>query len=146
MENDISAIISKIIQNPEFAGMVKEFRGTDENVSDVQKEMMEKLPGVLETVSPFLSGKNGTDKSEKEEKSQSSQSEHSEESGEGDEKAKAAFKSVQKYDKGKAEKLMCALKPYLNPERCLIIDRCLSVMQLTDVVGALGGIDGIMGK
>lgn len=143
MENDISALISKIIQNPEFAEMVKELRGTDENVSDVQKDMMEKLPGVLETVSPLLGGTNGSDKSEKEE---NLKPERADGSGEGEEKSKAAFKSVQKYDKGKAEKLMCALKPYLNPERCLIIDRCLSVMQLTDVVGALGGIDGILGK
>ncbi|MGN1410163.1 MAG: hypothetical protein ACI4XJ_08300 [Eubacteriales bacterium] len=143
MENDISALISRIIQNPEFAEMVKELRGTDENVSDVQKDMMEKLPGVLETVSPLLGGTNSSEKSEKEE---NPKPERADEHGEGEEKSKAAFKSVQKYDKGKAEKLMCALKPYLNPERCLIIDRCLSVMQLTDVVGALGGIDGILGK
>lgn len=143
MENDISSMISKIIQNPEFAEMVKELRGSDESAAEVQKEMMEKLPGVLETVSPLLGGKGGSDKAEKE---ADSKSERADEAGEGEEKSKAAFKSVQKYDKGKAEKLMCALKPYLNPERCLIIDRCLSVMQLTDVVGALGGLDGIIGK
>ena len=36
-------MIAKIIQNPEFADMVKEIRGGDESTDEVQKEMMEKL-------------------------------------------------------------------------------------------------------
>lgn len=41
---------------------------------------------------------------------------------------------------------MGALKPYLKPERQQIIDRCMSVMQLSDVMGAFGGLDGLIGK
>ena len=37
MENDISGMIAKIIQNPEFADMVKEIRGGDESTDEVQK-------------------------------------------------------------------------------------------------------------
>ena len=47
-------MIAKIIQNPEFADMVKEIRGGDESTDEVQKEMMEKLPGVLSMVSPLI--------------------------------------------------------------------------------------------
>ena len=49
-------MIAKIIQNPEFADMVKEIRGGDESTDEVQKEMMEKLPGVLSMVSPLIGG------------------------------------------------------------------------------------------
>ncbi len=53
-----------------------------------------------------------------------------------------------KYDKARAEKLLYAIKPYLNPTRCAIIDKCVSVMQITDLMGALGGLEGMldMGK
>lgn len=130
MENDISGMIAKIIQNPEFADMVKEIRGGDESTDEVQKEMMEKLPGVLSMVSPLIGG----NASEGETKDRS-EGEKSEEKP-----------APPKYDKGRAEKLMGALKPYLKPERQQIIDKCMSVMQLSDVMGAFGGLEGLMGK
>mgnify|MGYP000943370470 CR=1 FL=1 len=127
MENDISGMIAKIIQNPEFADMVKEIRGGDESTDEVQKEMMEKLPGVLSMVSPLIGG--NTSEGETKEKSGSEKPEEK--------------PAPPKYDKGRAEKLMGALKPYLKPERQQIIDRC---MQLSDVMGAFGGLEGLMGK
>ncbi len=48
------------------------------------------------------------------------------------------------YDKARAEKLLYAIKPYLNPTRCSIIDKCVSVMQITDLMGALGGLEGML--
>lgn len=123
-------MIAKIIQNPEFADMVKEIRGGEGSTGDVQKEMMEKLPGVISMVSPLIGG--NTSEGETKEKSEGTKSEEK--------------PAPQKYDKGKAEKLMGALKPYLKPERQQIIDKCMSVMQLSDVVGAFGGLEDLMGK
>lgn len=125
MENDISGMISKIISDPNFADMVKEIRGGEESREELQKEMLEKLPDVISMVSPMLGGTNNS-----EEKT---------------EKIETEVKAPpQKYDKARAEKLMGALKPYLKPERRQIIDRCMSVMQLSDVVGAFGGLDGLL--
>ena len=38
---------------------------------------------------------------------------------------------------------MSALKPYLSPERCTMIDKCMSVLQLGDVMTVLRGLDGL---
>ncbi len=131
MDNDIGGIISKIIKNPEFAEMVKEIKGSNESSGDVQKEMLDKLPEVMSMVSPLLSSSSETAESKGQNGEQVEQPKES--------------KIGKKYDKGNAEKLMRALKPYLKPERQQMIDRCMSVMQLSDVVNTLGGIDGILG-
>lgn len=131
MDNDIGGIISKIIKNPEFAEMVREIKGGNESSGDVQKEMLDKLPEVMSMVSPLLSSSSET-------------ADAKGQNGEQVEQPKET-KIGKKYDKGNAEKLMRALKPYLKPERQQMIDRCMSVMQLSDVVNTLGGIDGILG-
>ena len=38
---------------------------------------------------------------------------------------------------------MGALKPYLSRDRCEIIDKCVSVIQITDIVEALQGLEGL---
>lgn len=134
MDNDIGGIISKIIKNPEFAEMVKEIKGGDESSGEVQKEMLDKLPEVMAMVSPLIASSNGDSGESKAQNNAVEQVEHPKEANVG-----------KKYDKGNAEKLMRALKPYLKPERQQMIDRCMSVMQLSDVVNTLGGIDGILG-
>ncbi len=134
MENgDIASLISKIVENPEFAGMVNELRGGDgKDSGDVSKEMLDKLPNIMSMVAPMLGGE-------------------SKPSGGGASEKPApradlpTSPKADKYDKARATKLMQALKPYMTHERAEIIDKCLSVMQLTDIVGALGGIDGLLG-
>ena len=132
-QDDLSAIIGKIVQNPEFADMVSSIKGEskNDNRENITNEMMSKLPDVLAMVSPMLEGnyeKNDAD-SAKGKGSDASVSD------------KAA--PLKKYDKGKAERLLNALKPYLRSERCDIIDKCVSMMQLTDVMGVLQGLDGL---
>ena len=66
---DISGMIEKIMQNPEFAGMVKELRG-DGGTGDVQGDIMSKLPEVMAMLSPMLGGQGKLgDGGQKEEKS-----------------------------------------------------------------------------
>lgn len=125
MENgDISSIISKIVSDPEFAGMVNELRGQNGSPAVSEEEILSKLPEVMKTVAPLIGNadeKSGSD------------------GGKPDKKPK----SGEKYDKKRAERLMHALKPYLSRDRGEIIDKCVSVMELSDIVGSLGGIGGI---
>lgn len=142
MDNtDLSAMIQKIMQNPEFAGMVSELRGEGgkKSTEDITGDMMAHLPDVLAMVGPMLG--NMSSGSPAAEEIPAVPDNRQTESGE---KAKTAAPGEilpRKYDKGKAEKLLFAIKPYLSSSRCGIIDKCVSVMQLGDVMGALQGLD-----
>ena len=128
---DLSSVIEKIIKNPEFAGMVSEIKGgSQESSGDVSQEMMKKLPDVMKMVSSMFGGSD----SGKDEVQPTALTKPSS-SGVGLPSAK--------YDKARAEKLLHALKPYLNSGRGEIIDRCLSVMQISDIARAVGGLEGI---
>ena len=127
---DLSSVIEKIIKNPEFAGMVSELKGGERaSTEDVSQEMMKKLPDVMNMVSSMFGGSEA-------------KAENSAESVVAPVAGDAKPHSP-RYDKGKAEKLLCALKPYLNSGRGEIIDRCLSVMQISDIARAIGGLEGI---
>lgn len=126
MNGDLSEMLKKIIENPEFAGMVSELRGDGDSES-ASREMLEKLPGVMEMVKPMLeSGAAANHEEKKESDKQLNQPQ-----------------VLKKYDKARAEKLMYALKPYLSTTRCEIIDKCVSVLQIGDVMSVLGGLDGL---
>lgn len=150
MDGDLSQMIQKIMQNPEFSNMVNELRGemsgdkqsgTSEQQSgvsgqrsndDITAEMMSKLPDVMAMVSPLL-GK--SDSSKASDKPHDNSENHLEK----------GTKGHDKYDKARAEKLLYAIKPYLSQTRCEMIDKCVSVMQLGDIMGALGGVEGLLG-
>lgn len=146
MDGDLSQMIQKIMQNPEFSSMVNELRGEmggdkqgdapnpQKSSDDITAEMMSKLPDVMAMVSPLL-GKSDGNHAKSEDKSHESIQHDS----------KSADSLTKKYDKAKAEKLLYAIKPYLSRNRCDMIDKCVSVMQLGDVMGALGGLDGLLG-
>lgn len=127
---DLSSVIEKIIKNPEFAGMVSELKGGERaSTEDVSQEMMKKLPDVMNMVSSMFGGSEAKAESPAESVATSV--------------VDGAKPPSPRYDKGKAEKLLCALKPYLNSGRGEIIDRCLSVMQISDIARAIGGLEGI---
>ncbi|MBQ5832412.1 MAG: hypothetical protein IIW43_02935 [Selenomonadales bacterium] len=127
---DLSSVIEKIIKNPEFAGMVSELKGGERaSTEDVSQEMMKKLPDVMNMVSSMFGGSEAKAES-------SAESVVAPVTGD-------AKPVSPRYDKGKAEKLLYALKPYLNSGRGEIIDRCLSVMQISDIARAIGGLEGI---
>lgn len=128
---DLSSVIEKIIKNPEFAGMVSELKGGERaNTEDVSQEMMKKLPDVMNMVSSMF-GSSSEAKAESPAESVATSV------------VDDAKPPSPRYDKGKAEKLLYALKPYLNSGRGEIIDRCLSVMQISDIARAIGGLEGI---
>ena len=139
---DLSRMVEGILQNPEFTGIINELRGgTSGDAPPVsQGEILSRLPEVMAMLKPLV-GETGIPAENRGPEEKEAKPSPSEEKN-----AKAA--SVlpvlpQKYDKNRAEKLMAALKPYLNSNRCEIIDKCVSVMQITDVVEALHGIEGL---
>ena len=149
MENigDLSSIINKIIADPSFSEMVGRLKGdeSEKTSDDIKADMTAKLPDIMAMITPMLGGsdnswtKDGTyNKSDDAENS----------TGNGDTKAfsdKHIGSLVQKkYDKAHAEKLLYAIKPYLNKNRCEIIDKCVSVMQITDIVSAFGGLENLL--
>ncbi len=122
-------------------------KGNGESAAGVQREMLDNLPGVMSMVSPLVGEKSGDGFGADAQSTQAGGSPDSDSGGtKQTAKAMNPVKTSGKYDKGKAEKLMYALKPYLSPGRCQIIDRCVSLMQLTDVVEAFGGLEGLMGR
>ncbi len=139
MNGDIGKAVEQILKNPEFAGIINELRGGNgENAPPQvsQTEILSHLPDVLSMLGPLM-GNAGT----------SDATETTEEPGIAAQEAVPAstvpVALPKKYDKTRAEKLMSALKPYLNSNRCEIIDKCVSVLQITDVMAALQGIEGI---
>lgn len=128
----IAKTVERIMKNPELAGIINELRGGEENAPQVsQTEILSHLPEVMSMLKPLVGGEPSREQTETEDKKTESVT------------VKPDKIKPKKYDKGRAEKLMAALKPYLNPNRCEIIDKCVSVIQITDVVEALHGLEGL---
>ena len=142
-QEEISAAVGKILQNPDFAGLVRDLRGDQKESGD----LMAQLPEVLARLEPILGSVEALQPMQP--IHQSAESNHSSDSTAGEQPQpgpeavlKESANPLRRYDKARAEKLMSALKPYLKPERCEIIDRCMSAMQLTDVIGVLRELEG----
>ena len=127
---DISEVISKLMQNDEFSNMVKELRGKDNSGSD-GADIMDKLPEIMAMLSPMMGNINNDGQKESGNISGSSESIQ----------PKNSPRGGGKFDKGRATKLMSAIKPYLSAERCTMIDKCMSVMQIGDIMSVLSGLD-----
>lgn len=125
--DELSSILSKIVQNPEFAGMVKEMQGGEgsQTPEEISASMMASLPDMLSKIAPLIGGVDKLSPPREEKKEQTN----------------LGKVNGGKYDKDNAEKLFRALKPYLSKERCEMLDKCMSVMQISDVMHALGGTD-----
>ena len=134
---DIGAAVERIMADPEFARMVKELGGDG-------GDLMEKLPGVMETLGPILGGAGrGAD-------SQNGGKNPDESSG-------AAEKPVphplapsnggtERYNRTNAERLFLALRPYLGERRRGLVDRCVSVMKMGEILKAVGMTPGSGGS
>jgi len=148
MDSDLSAMINKIISDPSFAEMVGRVRGNDSSKSaeEISSDMASKLPDVMAMLAPMLSSDTGSQNSGKQDES-SENSDHSAKSEDAAPNIGTQNGIIQKkYDKVHAEKLLAAIKPYLSSSRCEIIDKCVSVMQITDVVNAFGGLESLLKK
>ena len=130
---DISSMIGRIMSDPAFAEMVGRLK-SENGSSDSENKAKPEISDVMSAIEPILSGIGDDSGKNKQEQSENKRAEHQE-------NQQHRFK---KHDKAQAEKLLYALKPYLNKNRCEIIDKCVSVMQITDIVSAFGGIEGLL--
>lgn len=137
---DLAQTVESIMSSPELAGIINELRGGGGSGNApplAQGDIMARLPEVMAMLKPLIGTESPAESSAAPEPTAASQKNEA-----------PAVPAVlpKKYDKSRAEKLMAALKPYLNSGRCEIIDKCVSVMQITDVMEALQGIEGITGS
>jgi len=130
---DISSMIGRIMSDPAFAEMVGRLK-SENSSADSESKPAPEISDVMSTIEPILSGIGNDSGKHKQEQSENNRPDQRE-------NQQHRFK---KHDKAQAEKLLYALKPYLNKNRCEIIDKCVSVMQITDIVSAFGGIEGLL--
>ncbi len=148
---DLTQTVESIMSSPEFAGIINELRGGGDSGNAqtpplAQGEILSRLPEVMAMLKPLIGAENPTENSAEPSVPPVSPPKVEAEPEKKLPEAKAVSAILpKKYDKSRAEKLMAALKPYLSSNRCEIIDKCVSVMQITDVMEALQGIEGIAG-
>ena len=147
---DLGAAVERIMADPAFSKMVKELGGGDGG------DLMEKLPRVMETLGPMLGGSvHDVEKGQ-----QTGESSRPGETGEskpdpgGGEQAAPLTSSPipnggapamigrKTWNRSDAEKLFLALKPYLGERRRDLADRCVSLMQMGELLKAAGLITG----
>lgn len=131
--------VEHIMKSPELVGIINELRGSGDPSGDnavSQTEILSHLPEVTAMLRPLLGDTSADTAASTAEEVQDVQEVQ-------DVRPVSAAPSPKKYDKARAEKLMSALKPYLSKNRCDMIDKCVSVIQLTDVVEALQGLEGL---
>ena len=138
MNGDLSQIVNKIMSNPEFGNLVNELKNSDLAVGNNSgkevstDEIMKKLPEVMGMLGMNSSGKETHADAEEEAKPVSAVPQSID-----SEKIEKAVKALKKMDNQKCEKLLGALKPYLSRERGEVIDKAMSVMKITDILGAI---------
>ncbi len=150
-ESPIAQMVEQILQNPEFAGIVSELRGSGGEAQTPvvsQAEILSRLPDVMAMLKPLVGETAGAVSVNTAPAPEDIPVPETASSAEIPQKTEEPVKAAsaglpKKYDKNRAEKLMAALKPYLNRNRCEIIDKCVSVIQITDIVEALQGIEGL---
>lgn len=138
MDGDLNKMVQNILQNPEFQNLVKEIkRDTNEKPEINTDNIMAKLPEMMSML-----GLKGSDESlqtvpEKSDVTKQSEVSEMEESLNNQAFPVGLTKLLKPGNKDKRNKLLCALKPYLSPARCSLIDKAMNAMQLSEVLGVM---------
>ena len=133
MAEDIGAAVERILKDPAFSNLVRELGGGDGT------DLMGRLPEVMKTLGPILgSGGGGADPGETKPDGPKPDPPPAEQSA-----APVPVEVIGKkpFSRGNAEKLFLALRPYLGDRRRTMVDRCVSVMQMTELMKAAGIAD-----
>ena len=123
MAQDIGSIVERIMKDPEFVGLVNELRGTENGEVPDPADISSRLPEMLRGLAPMLGS--GEKKEEDGKKGE-------------EEKEPVPAPRFGSFNRANAERLLAALKPYLGERRREMIARCVSVLQITDLIGAAG--------
>lgn len=167
MDGDISGMLRQVMDNPQFGNMMQAMKaqvGDGDGAVDPAK-MMEKLPEMMTVLGPVLRGmmqeETGGKTDEVSDRSAGGAGENAETpgkvNGEAAENQSGTDGAAEKPEEGmeqnlsngipgmffrpgsreKRNKLLSALKPYLSPARCAIVDRAMSAMQLGEILGTM---------
>lgn len=160
MEGDISEMLRQIMGNPQFGSMVQAVKaqmgGEGDSMPDPAK-IMEKMPEMMAALGPLLSSSGAREKGQQDEPERAEESEKQEgtqASSPSAEKENAASDRepdrvaenglppvMQQFfrpgSREKRNRLLSALKPYLSPARCILIDRAMSAMQMGELLGTV---------
>ncbi len=148
MDGDISALLKQVMENPQFGAMVDSMKGQlggDGGTLDLSG-VMDKLPTLMNVLGPMMGqmGQNPASDATKEEAVPAA-------SVENEPPAEAVATSAVPQNpiglgngpffkpgsRDKRNKLLAALKPYLSPARCSLVDRAMSAMQLGELLGTV---------
>jgi len=153
MENgntmDISALLQQVMETPgvgEWIGtMQKQMTGESGGKSGgIPPQMMEKLPEILTMLGSTGNG-SGKNQSESEEIAETAQDPGEDEGSThtvSDGPAGILGSFLDGKNRKKRNQLLVALKPYLSPNRCEILDRAMSAMQLGELLGDMYPVYG----
>ncbi len=145
MDGDLSTMLRQVMENPQFGSMVetvkKQMGGADGNMD--LSAMMEKLPALMGVLGPMMGNTSGTD-GESASEGMAEAAETEAEPAKAEEKGEVAgllgggqLPFFKPGSRDKRNKLLAALKPYLSPARCSVVDRAMSAMQLGELLGTV---------
>ena len=143
--DDVGAALEKILGNPDFARLVKDLGGTDNG------DLVNRLPEVMEALGPLLGGSAGTE-AKGVEIPTADDGEGAKEAALGDGGGENGLSPPQTvigrrpFNRADAEKLFLALRPYLGDRRRDLVDRCMSVMKMGDLLKAAGLMSPASGR
>lgn len=144
MAQELSAMLGQVMADPQFAALVQNLRqnmdlsqsGSTAQVPDLSA-LMEKLPGMVSMLSAMSGTASGTGALADTDNTDSSNTVVS--SVVETKKVEAPMQVLFRPEaREKRNKLLSALKPYLSPARCAMIDRAMSAMQLGELLGTMG--------
>lgn len=136
-------MLRQVMENPQFGAMVQAVKnqlGAEGEGTPDPGKIMEKMPDLLSVLGPMLGGgeKDTKENSHGEKAEQEEVRVHEEAAVD----SSAVFPPVlqQFFKPGSREKrnrLLAALKPYLSPARCALVDKAMSAMQMGELLGTV---------
>ena len=139
MNEDFSQMIGKIMANPEFGNLVNQLKSS--GLTDGKNEEAVPAAVVQDTGNPTPPAADEIAQKLPELMSLIGQSGEIAQSADAA-KIQKALGTLRKLDNRNCEKLLAALKPYLNSQRGEVIDKAMSMMKLTDLLGVIGQTNG----
>ena len=150
MDGDIAGMLRQVMENPQFGNMMQAVKGqigSADGTVDPAK-MMEKLPEMMTVLGPVMqgmlqagdektkldTGDTGKTEAGQEKIPDAAEKEDTLQGSGGENPGMLLFRPG---SREKRNKLLAALKPYLSPARCAMVDRAMSAMQLGEILGTM---------
>ena len=149
MAQELSAMLGQVMADPQFAALVQNLRQNmdlSQSGAPDLSALMEKLPGMMSMLSAMSGTASGTDADAA--SADTGNADNTDDTDSADtvvssvvetKKVEAPMQVLFRPEaRDKRNKLLSALKSYLSPARCVMIDRAMSAMQLGELLGTMG--------